>query len=661
LILVTVSVVTVMGVVSWISFGLNRRIQRDVQALRPTTKESLDLDAAVGHTLSIEGNWEGGDFVAKEIEALPWTRRPKLRGSVAEVDRVARTLVLYGQRIEVTDETEIPQQQGGEDPLENLRAGDRVELSCKIDEQGKWIARKLATRSIKRSDKIKGTITAAMRGPGERNTLEIDGIRVLVEPNATVHSQRGPLHRMENATQLALAVQECLAASQELLKERYMLQGSAGVGAEAAAWKRRIEGIEDRILDGYEDFAQFLAASLAEAESASEKASDARSRAEGEKSVAWLAPLEERRATFEEDVARFMELAKSDLDAAQAFLRDRLEPSLRSEILPLVHSYHLETEEALSQELTAISTRASTAAQLAIATNVVGLVVALLMGLSVSRSISRPIKELEAAAREIGRGNLETRVETRSGDEIGVLGASFNRMAADLARTTTSVTKLEQIEEQLRRSLAEKELLLHEVHHRVKNNLQVISSLLALQSRSISDPGALEGFQESQDRIHSMVFVHDQLYRSRDAGRVDLRAYLQLLATHLAQSYAILPDRIRVRVEVDEIGLDIDRAQVCGLIVTELLTNSFKHAFPEGESGEILVSCRRLGTEQLALEIRDDGPGFAHHLDQRGPEPLGLSLVETLVLQIRGTLRFEGAGGAAYRVEFPVEVHEQVS
>jgi PAS domain S-box-containing protein len=229
------------------------------------------------------------------------------------------------------------------------------------------------------------------------------------------------------------------------------------------------------------------------------------------------------------------------------------------------------------------------------------------------------------------------------GDHGGVRG--YACLAQDL-------TGRRQLEEDLRRSLSEKELLLREVHHRVKNNLQVISSLLELQSRSVSDPHALAKFQDSQDRIRSMVLIHEQLYRSLNLESIHMRSYLELLATNLSQSHVDRFERIDMRVDVDDICLPLDQALTCGLIVNELVTNAFKHAFPSNSAGAIRVALQQSSSGAVVLEVSDNGRGFARTPVQDVSTTLGFTLVEALVKQLQGRLAIDGTGGAAFRVEF---------
>ncbi|HXX64773.1 MAG TPA: PAS domain S-box protein [Bacteroidota bacterium] len=205
--------------------------------------------------------------------------------------------------------------------------------------------------------------------------------------------------------------------------------------------------------------------------------------------------------------------------------------------------------------------------------------------------------------------------------------------------------------DQLRSSLDEKEVLLKEIHHRVKNNLQVISSLLNLQSNYVCDIQDMEIFRESQNRIRSMALIHEKLYQSGSVSRVDFPQYARSLATTLFRSYRSADSNVRLDVEFGNVSLGIDLAVPCGLIINELLSNALKHAFPNGRTGAILLGFTE-NNGLITLTIKDDGVGFPASVDFRNPDTLGLQLVNTLTSQIGGTLELESSGGTTIQVSF---------
>ena len=222
-----------------------------------------------------------------------------------------------------------------------------------------------------------------------------------------------------------------------------------------------------------------------------------------------------------------------------------------------------------------------------------------------------------------------------------------------------------QAELQIEDSLAEKEVLLKEIHHRVKNNLQIISSLLRLQSSYITDEKAVEMFKESQSRVRSMALIHEKLYRSDDLARIDFADYIRDLTTYLFRMYKHASSNIELKVDVNNVSLGIDAAIPCGLIINELVSNSLKYAFPEdsfaaGDNdsrelesrGEVFVKLQPDGKGNLLLTVGDNGVGMPADLDFQNTESLGLQLVNTLTEQLDGTIELDGENGTTFRISF---------
>ncbi len=214
------------------------------------------------------------------------------------------------------------------------------------------------------------------------------------------------------------------------------------------------------------------------------------------------------------------------------------------------------------------------------------------------------------------------------------------------------ITEKKQAEEQIKTSLHEKEILLREIHHRVKNNLQIISSLLNLQAEHVKDEAALEMFQESRLRVRSMALVHEKLYRSKDLARVDFHEYILSLGYHLFQMYGVLPDTVVLKVNAENIFLDINTAIPCGLLVSELISNALKHAFPDGRKGEVAINMKSVGNGSYTLSVHDDGVGLNQDLDLKNSDSFGLQLVDMLSEQLQGSVSIQRNGGVTFTVQF---------
>ena len=202
------------------------------------------------------------------------------------------------------------------------------------------------------------------------------------------------------------------------------------------------------------------------------------------------------------------------------------------------------------------------------------------------------------------------------------------------------------------RALADKEALLSEVHHRVKNNLQVTSSLLNLQSRNLENEEALRLLKTSRDRIQSMALVHETLYQSKNFAEIEFDVYVRKLIADLFSSFGVSSDDIDLKLHIDHASLDLDEAVPCGLIINELVTNSLKHAFASENDHEIRVDFRSEHENQITLVVRDNGCGYPNEFDIRHSQSLGMKLVQTLADQLGGTLKMDNTGGAACEIAF---------
>jgi PAS domain S-box-containing protein len=203
-------------------------------------------------------------------------------------------------------------------------------------------------------------------------------------------------------------------------------------------------------------------------------------------------------------------------------------------------------------------------------------------------------------------------------------------------------------------AMQEKDILLREIHHRVKNNLQIVHSLLDLQSGQISDAAARDMLRVSWSRIRSMALIHQTLYASNDFAKIDFSQFLDSLIPILVESYGIDSSRVSVRVDADPVRLPIDAAVPCGLVVNELITNAFKHAFANRERGEIRVALTRLASNEAVLTVSDDGVGIPDHIDIASTSTLGLQLVSLLADQLGGSITLRRCNLTQLTLTFPI-------
>jgi two-component sensor histidine kinase/HAMP domain-containing protein len=289
--------------------------------------------------------------------------------------------------------------------------------------------------------------------------------------------------------------------------------------------------------------------------------------------------------------------------------------------------------------------------------------------------ISDPVLKLASLAEQISKSKDYTlRAPKESHDEVGKLVETFNAMLSEiherdmqllhaqdrlemrvLERTTELEKEIQErrsVEDKIRESLAEKEVLLKEIHHRVKNNLQVITSLLNLQSRKIKDPTTLEMFRDSQGRVKSMALIHEKLYRSSDLSRINFADYADNLAKYLLTSFKMETCIVRVQNMAEPIYLSVDTAVPCGLILNELISNCLKHAFTNRSEGQITIKFYHISQDEFVLQVSDNGVGIPGNIDYMNTTSLGMQLVNTLTSQLDGKIELLQDMGTTFAITF---------
>jgi two-component sensor histidine kinase len=306
----------------------------------------------------------------------------------------------------------------------------------------------------------------------------------------------------------------------------------------------------------------------------------------------------------------------------------------------------------------------------------------------------RSVDILRDGAARLGEGELGHRMEIPRMDELGGVISVFNQMAARLeaqrlilqehaadlevseqryrllseqleervaertAELRSEIHERTRAEERLNTSLQEKDVLLKEIHHRVKNNLQIITSLLNLQSRMVSDPNTLEVLHDSQNRVRSMALIHEKLYQSDNLAQVNFDEYLHSLVPSLLRTYQRGHQTITLNYDIEDTPLPLELAIPCGLIVNELVTNALKYAFPQDRGGKLWIELHKTSTQGFALRVADNGVGLPSELDIHNPPNLGLQLVNSLVSQLEGNVEIDREKGTAFTIIFK-KAHEE--
>jgi len=235
--------------------------------------------------------------------------------------------------------------------------------------------------------------------------------------------------------------------------------------------------------------------------------------------------------------------------------------------------------------------------------------------------------------------------------EKGWFELSIQPMPDGIFILSIDITERKRAEKKIKKSLEEKEVLLKEIHHRVKNNMQVISSLINIQSTWIEDEKALEALKDTRKRVYSMALIHDRLYKSEDLSRVDFSQYIEQISTHLLSFYQDKIKNVKIRKDVKNVFIDINKAVPLGLIINELISNSLRHAFPDDRKGEIRINFGKKNGG-YELKISDNGVGFPEELDFRKSSSMGMQLVTALVDQIYGKIKFDRKPRTSFNITF---------
>jgi len=285
----------------------------------------------------------------------------------------------------------------------------------------------------------------------------------------------------------------------------------------------------------------------------------------------------------------------------------------------------------------------------------------LLNGWEVCRPDGRPMPpdeypEIQVLNDKKDRFNWEIRIERSIYGSVwlNMSATSLEKIGLGVLISYIDISERKLAEERIMASLREKEILLKEIHHRVKNNLQVVSSMLHLQTSYVHDEADRELFIESENRVKSMALVHEKLYQSGDLAKINFLQYVDDLVNSLISSYSLSPERVKIKVVVPDISMSIDKAVPCALILNELISNVFKHAFETSSEGEALVSLTVAPDKHITLVVRDNGSGFPEGFSIEKATSLGLQLVQALAGQLKASIRVTNQNGACFELRWKI-------
>lgn len=324
---------------------------------------------------------------------------------------------------------------------------------------------------------------------------------------------------------------------------------------------------------------------------------------------------------------------------AEEMLNLTIEPWFRTTLLKQLDEYRGRQNELVRAEMSALQLKAGRDTRIIAILTVTAILLATLLAWGIHHSIARPLWHLAKAAEEIGSGNFGRRIRIGTHDELERLADSFNRMAENLNRSMVSINELKEAEEKLSRSLNEKEVLLAEIHHRVKNNLAVVSGLLEMQVWNLPEGDeAASALKESQLRIHSIALVHELLYQSETLSEIRLDEFIVKLLGAIENAHRKNGTSPAVSTRLQPVQLTIRKAIPVALFLNELVVNGYKHAFPGKEQGEIAIRLYR-EKGRIGLVVEDNGIGLPPDFDPFEQQTLGMTLVKTLVRQIQADFR----------------------
>jgi len=503
--------------------------------------------------------------------------------------------------------------------------------------------------------------------------------------------QEGSLNEVLAAANLAIALHTSYSGAQELVEEslrsKHFAEGESSVQEE-------IKHASDKIDSALEEVSRQIdatrEATMRSIELAGQIEDEELESEEQEEINRWHQSISKVFIAYRQSLLGLITVIKSgDLRQAAEVLESEVEAGFRQNLLPLVTTFQKDSREELEKETHAILRSIQNVQQtMAWSGGLLG-VLAFLLSVVLARRISSPLEQLSDAATQIRTGHAVTPFQSVSRDEIGHLTTVFFEMVATeqaqrreiekaqielgeqnqrlesivVERTAvlaaTNIELSREIEEhratekQLAQSLVEKETMLKEIHHRVKNNMQIISSLLQMQKEQIQDPQVRVLMLESESRIRSMALVHEKLYQSESLACIDLGDYIDSLSRNLLQTYS--KAQVDLQLHIEPLMISLDKAIPLGLILNELITNTLKHGFLSGQSGQIHISLKQDDSGACCLRVADNGKGLPAGFDWTRTNTLGMQLLAGLVQQIDAKVTVATDCGTVIELTFALD------
>ncbi|MCG8572737.1 MAG: HAMP domain-containing protein [Spirochaetes bacterium] len=284
---------------------------------------------------------------------------------------------------------------------------------------------------------------------------------------------------------------------------------------------------------------------------------------------------------------------------------------------------------------------------------IIAIVIGFLLSTVITQSIIAPLNKLNSGISEISKGNFSAKIEIDFDDEIGHLSNSFNQMAENLSNITASRDELQLMQNQLQKTLKEKDILLREIHHRIKNNMALVSSFLSLQALYSENKEFKKLMDITKNRLKAMVLIHNILYKSENLSRISVREYIDALINEIKKSFLMDNKNISYIINIEDISFNMDFMLSCGIIVNELITNALKHAFTDIDDPQVQITFKQKG-DQYLLTIQDNGKGLPENFNPEKSNTLGMNIVDQLVKQNNGIMEYHYSKGSHFDILFQI-------